>query len=109
VEGDGAFGTVGVAQSDIELSVKGQEELVGVVVDVPHVLAASVSDPDIVVVDSGHDPWAVVLVERGERLPEVHWLQLHAIQTDSSWSGCLVLYVVDMDEQVPSRVKALSG
>src|SRR5580658_8140859 len=43
---------VGVAQRDVEPAVEHQEELVGVVVYVPDVLAAGMGNPDVVVVDT---------------------------------------------------------
>jgi hypothetical protein len=76
------LGSIGLAERDVELAVEGQEELVGVVVDVPHVLAPGMRDPHVVVVDPGHDPGAVDLVERGERLVQVHGL-VHGYQAAS--------------------------
>ena len=45
-----------VPQGDVELTVEYQEELVGVVVGVPDVLAPDMRDPDVVVVDAANDP-----------------------------------------------------
>src|SRR5262249_51338328 len=45
---DRPLGAVGRAQRDVEVSVEGEKELVGVVVDVPHVLALGVRDLDVV-------------------------------------------------------------
>src|SRR3954466_9811823 len=50
-----------VAKSDLEFAVDHEEELVSVLMDVPDVLAKRVSDPDVVVVDPGHDPGAIRL------------------------------------------------
>jgi uncharacterized Fe-S cluster protein YjdI len=60
---DGPLAASAIAQGDVELAVEHEEELVGVVMNVPHVLALGVRDADVVVVDPGHDPRAVDLVE----------------------------------------------
>jgi hypothetical protein len=67
-----------VAQVDLELAVEDEEELVGVLVHVPHVLAGGVGDLDVVVVHPGHDPRAVDLVEGRQCRGEVHGFRLHA-------------------------------
>ena len=55
-----------VAQGDRQLAVQHQEELVGVVMGVPDVLAAHLGHPDVVVVDPGHDARAPQVVEGGQ-------------------------------------------
>src|SRR5262249_33170257 len=78
VEHDGGLAAVGAAQRDVEPAVEDEEELVGLVVDVPDVLAPGVGDPDVVVVHAGHDPRAVDVVERRQGPGQVHGLRLHA-------------------------------
>jgi hypothetical protein len=63
---------VAVPQRHVELAIQHQEELVRVVVDVPHVVAPGVGDADVVVVDAGHDARAVDLVDRRQRGVQVH-------------------------------------
>ena len=63
---------VGGPYGDVELAVEHEEELVGVLVHVPDVLAQGVCDPYVVVVDLRHDARAVDVVERGEGAGEVH-------------------------------------
>ena len=47
---DGAFPAAGFAQRDVELAVDHQEELIGVVVDVPDVLTRGVRDFDVIII-----------------------------------------------------------
>jgi hypothetical protein len=51
----------------VELTFEDKKELVGVVVDVPDVLTLGVGDPDVVVVDMGHDSRAVDVLKRLKR------------------------------------------
>jgi hypothetical protein len=75
----------GVPDRDVELAVKDQEELVGVAVHVPEVLALRVRDPDVVVVHAGHDPRAVDIVEGGQRLGQIDGFEVHvSIVSESS-------------------------
>ena len=63
-------GDAAVPQLDGQGAVQDQEELVGVVVGVPDVLAVHLGDADVVVVDAGDDARAPQLVERGQRVGE---------------------------------------
>jgi len=65
-EHDRGLCAVGSAHGDVELAVEDQEEPVGVLVDMPHVLALRVRDAHVVV-HPGHDPRAVDVVEPGCR------------------------------------------
>nr|pir hypothetical protein SCGD3.04 - Streptomyces coelicolor [Streptomyces coelicolor] len=56
----------GLAQGDVQCAVEDEEELVGVVVHVPDVLALDLRDADVVVVDGGDDTGAPLLGEGGE-------------------------------------------
>ena len=60
---DGGLAAVSIADCHLELAVKDQEELVGVFVYVPHVLALGVGDANLVIVHAGDDPRTVSLVE----------------------------------------------
>ncbi len=71
---DGALLAGPVAKNDVKAAVENEEELVGVVVGMPHVVAERVGDADVVVVHRRDDTWAVELVERGEGLSQVHGL-----------------------------------
>jgi hypothetical protein len=44
LEGDGSLAPIGIAQRDVEPAFKAEEELIGVVVDVPNVFASGVRD-----------------------------------------------------------------
>ncbi|GAB3838896.1 hypothetical protein GCM10027610_043670 [Dactylosporangium cerinum] len=70
-EGHGVLAVL-VADRDVEPAVQDEEELVGVFVHVPDVLAQGVRDAHVVVVDPGHDPRAVHVVEGGQGLGQVH-------------------------------------
>jgi hypothetical protein len=78
VQGDGALAAV-LPQRDADLAVEDQEELVGVLVHVPDVLAPDMRDPDVVVVDPADDPRAVHVAEAGQRLAEVHGSICHTV------------------------------
>jgi hypothetical protein len=71
-EGDGAFVASLVAESNVEVAIEHEKELVCVVVDVPDVLALRLGDSDVVVVHGGNDARAVGLVEGLERSRQVH-------------------------------------
>ena len=60
---DGGLAAVSIADGHIELAVEDQEELVGVFVYVPQVLALGVGHANVVVVHAGDDPRTVNLVE----------------------------------------------
>jgi hypothetical protein len=70
--------TIAVAQRDVELAVDDEEELIGVVVRVPDVLAAGMGDPDVVVVDPADDARAVDVAEAGQRLAQADGRVCHA-------------------------------
>nr|BFF04935.1 hypothetical protein GCM10020241_66100 [Streptoalloteichus tenebrarius] len=59
-----------VAQREEQLAVEDEEELVGVLVDVPDVLALDLRDADVVVVDPRDDAGAPQGVEGGQGLAE---------------------------------------
>ena len=63
---DGGLAAVSIADGHIELAVEDQEELVGVVVDVPDVFALDLGDPDVLVVDVRDDARAPQRVEGGQ-------------------------------------------
>jgi hypothetical protein len=71
------LGPVGVPDRDVELAVEYEEELVGVLVDVPQMVAEGVRYPYVLVVHPGHDPRAVDLVEGGEGVVQVDRRELH--------------------------------
>ncbi len=81
-EMDGRFDAVDVTDRDVEGSVEDEEELVGVVVAVPHVITQGVRNPYVVVVHAGDDPRAVHLVEARQSGGQVDdiW-QFHALQS----------------------------
>ena len=78
---------LGAPQRDVEPAVEDEEELVGVGVDVPHVVARGVGDPHVVVVDPGHDARTVDLLERRQRLGQVDGSGLHAASISSAHPG----------------------
>ena len=77
VQLNGAFLAAGLAKGDVETPVEHQEELVGVLVDVPDVVAAGVRDLDVIVIDPADDPRAVDLGERGQRLAQADRSRSH--------------------------------
>jgi hypothetical protein len=60
----------GLAQGDVQLPVEHQEELVGVVMDMPDVLALDLGDAYVVVVDARDDAGAPQGVEGRQGLAE---------------------------------------
>src|ERR671918_325266 len=68
---------VAVPDCDVEAPLQHQEELVGVLVDVPHMVAARLGDAHVVVVHPGDDAGTVDLVERRQRLAEIDRLRAH--------------------------------
>jgi aminoglycoside/choline kinase family phosphotransferase len=64
-------GALALAQPDAQVPVQEEEELVGTVVGVPHVLAADLGHAHVVVVDPGDDARTPQLVEGGQRVPQV--------------------------------------
>ena len=81
-EVDQCFGSVAVTDRDVEDSVEDEEELVGVVVAMPHVVAQGVCDPYVVVVHAGDDARAVHLIEAVQRSREIDDLrQFHAAKS----------------------------
>ncbi len=104
---DGRLIAGGAAQFDVEGAVEDEEELVGVVVGVPHVLSPGVRDSHVVVIDGGDDPGAPHIIERDQCLVQVHRPgRCH----DLSLAGVAkaVLYVVEVVETLPDtcQVKA---
>ena len=73
----GAFLAIRFAQHDVELAVDHQEELIGVLMDVPDVLTRGVRHFDVVIIDPAHDPGAVDIVEGGQRLAEADGRDCH--------------------------------
>jgi hypothetical protein len=61
-----------ILQADAELASRDEEELVGLIVLVPHEFASGLDHLDIVVVDGGHDLGAPVVVEASELHFKVH-------------------------------------
>ncbi len=74
---DGRFLAIGVAHGDVKLTVEDEEELVGVLVDVPDMVTVGVRDTDVIVVHVSHDSRAVVLVEGLQRGGQVDRLCDH--------------------------------
>lgn len=70
-EVDQCFGSVAVTDRDVEDSVDDQEELVGVVVAMPHVVAQGACNPYVVVVHASDDARAVHLIEAVESFREI--------------------------------------
>lgn len=75
VESHHPFRSVGFAQVNVEPAVEHHEELVGVFMVVPDVLAFGLGDSNVVVVDPRDDPRAPRLVERSERVIEADRLR----------------------------------
>jgi hypothetical protein len=63
----------------LEPAVEHQKELVGIFVDVPHMLALGVGDPYVVLVHSGDDPGTVDVVEPRKGLTEIDALGSHRV------------------------------
>jgi hypothetical protein len=55
LQADGPRAAVCIPDAYVELAVQNEEELVGVVVDVPHVLALHFGDSYVIVVDACDD------------------------------------------------------
>ena len=68
-----------VAHRDVQRAVDDQEELVGVLVHVPDVIAAGFGDLDVVRVHAAGDPRAVEVVELRQRLPDVDRLRARPV------------------------------
>lgn len=68
---DHAFAALRIAQCEVKVTVENEEELVGVVVDVPDLVSPRVGDLDGVIVHACHDSRAVEVVEGCERLAQV--------------------------------------
>lgn len=66
-----------LAQGDAQLSVEYQEELVGVVVDVPDVFARDPGDAHVVVIDAGDDTGTPQRVEGGQGCTEGDRFMVH--------------------------------
>jgi len=71
------FAAIGIADSDVELAVQDEKELIGVLVDVPDVFAQRMCDPYVVVVHPSHDPRAVDVVEGGQGRGQVDGSVVH--------------------------------
>jgi AraC-like DNA-binding protein len=99
-KGDGPLLAV-LPQGNIEPAGKDQEELVGVVVHMPDVLAQDMRDPDVVVVDPADDPRAVDVAKGGQRLAQADGRDCHAsiVGSGQAW----VLYDLDVDAELPGR------
>jgi AraC-like DNA-binding protein len=98
---DGAFLAAGPAQRDGEPAVDDQEELIGVLVDVPDVLTLGVRDLNVVIINPADNARAVKVIERGQRLAEADGHGGHAFSI-----GRLeipVLYDLDVDAELPGR------
>ncbi len=67
----GAFAASRIPQGNVEPALEHEEKLVGVLVDVPDVLALGVGDTDVVVVDVPHDAGTVNVGERRQSISEV--------------------------------------
>lgn len=78
VQADGAFTAPVVPEADVELAIEHEEELGGVVMDVPDVLTMGMRDPDVVVVNPADDPRAVDVAEGGRSFAKVDRLGGHA-------------------------------
>lgn len=66
-----------IAQCDDHIPVQNVEELVGVDVTVPDELAPDFDDPNVVVVDPGHDMGAPFRGERVQRLLQADRCRCH--------------------------------
>lgn len=75
---NGPRAAVRVPKGDVEVAVQNQEELVGVVVDVPDMLALHLGDSNVIVVDARDDARAPQVVERLERGIEIEGCVCHA-------------------------------
>ncbi len=97
----GAFLAVGFAHRDVKLAIDDQEELIGVLVDVPDVLARGMRDLDVIIVDPADNAWAVDIVEGGQCLAQADRRDCHAsiIGSAKIW----VLYDLDVDAEWPGR------
>jgi AraC-like DNA-binding protein len=97
----GAFLAVGFAQRHVELAVDDQEELIGVLVDVPDVLAGGVRHFDVVIINPADNACAVNIVEGSQGLAQADGRDCHAsiIGSAKAW----VLYDLDGDAELPGR------
>jgi AraC-like DNA-binding protein len=98
---DGSFLAAGLAQRDGESAVDHQEELIGVLVDVPDVLTRGMRDLDVVVINPADDARAINVIECGKCLAQTDGRGGHAfsiVRTQIS-----VLYDLDVDAELPGR------
>ena len=70
--------TVATAHCNVEPPVEHQEELVGVFVDVPHMVTLGMGDTDVVVVHPSNDAGTPDRDKRGQGLVQVDWSVSHA-------------------------------
>ena len=84
-----------ISKLDLKGAIEDKEELVGVAMRMPNVLAKGVSNPHVVVVHRGHDARAIHVIERSQSLVQVHWL-VCGHQPILTTVSAAVLYVVDI-------------
>jgi RNA polymerase sigma factor (sigma-70 family) len=92
VQFDGSLRAVRIAQRDGEPAIDHEEELIGLLVDVPDVLALCVRHLDVVVVDPADDSRAVDVAEGGQCLGEPDGCGCHVIIVRGPEGPCLVRF-----------------
>lgn len=89
------------------MAVDHQEELIGVVVDVPDVLTRGVRHFDVVIINPADNTWAVDIVEGGQCLAQADGRDCHAsiISSAKTW----VLYDLDVEAEFPGVTTWTAG
>jgi hypothetical protein len=92
-QADRPLATIGIPEAHVKLAVEDEEELIGVLVHMPDVIALGVRDPDRVIVDMADDARAVDVLEAGQRRTEVdrghviHNARIHWSEFTGTCSG----------------------
>jgi hypothetical protein len=97
----GALPAVGAAQRDGEPAGDHQEKFIGVLVDVPDVLALGVRDLNVVIVNPADNARAVNVVEGGQCLAQADGEGCHAFSIGPAKTP--VLYDLDVDAEPAGR------
>ena len=78
-ESDTALGSARLAQMDVERSVEHEEQLVGIAVRVPDILATHFDESNVPVVGPGEDTRIPQIVEGGENSVDIRGRRLHRL------------------------------
>ncbi len=93
-----------ISKGDVEPASEDEEELIGLLVSMPHMIAERVRDPHVVVVHRGHNPRTIDIVKRAECLVEVdYFADRHGFIL--AYPDGYGLYIVDVDEPLPDRCR----